>query len=100
MDNDNNNESEIENEFNLNQCIITPCAINTHLNEIDINNNSLICKRCPNKCYKENIGIISSDECIECQYHRKLISNDSSWCSIEECMNVIITHDNGLGIII
>ena len=97
MDNDNNNESEIEMEFNLNQCIITQCPINTYLNEIDINNNSLICKRCPNNCYTENIGILSSDEC---PYHRKLINNDSSWCSIAECMNVIITHDNGLGIIL
>ena len=77
----------------LKQCSITQCTINTYCDESS--NTSWNCQRCPTNYYS-SIGARSINGCSECPYHRGWKANDSSWCPILECMQVFITHNNGL----
>ena len=83
-------------DFNIKQCKITQCPVNTYQNGIDSDDeNSLICERCADDHYAP-VGATSVSNCTQCPFHRELKTSDSSWCSIQECMEVIITHQNGL----
>eukprot|EP01084_Bolivina_argentea_P182921 315713_1 len=82
----------------MDTCIITQCPINTYIAGQTETDSSLICKRCPINYYSLDIGITSINECSQCPLHRELLDiNDQTWCDIEECQTLIISHDNGLG---
>ena len=83
-------------EMTMSTCNVTQCPVNTYSNGSRAVDGSLICTRCPEDHYCD-VGSSSIDDCSACPLHRELLSDDQSWCDIEECQTVVVTHDNGLG---